>query len=154
DWSDLVQQTLFEAHRNLDAFKGKTEGERIQWLRQILTHTAIDRARRERARRRDFRRERTLAMAIGDSSARIDEFVAAQGSSPSERCQKEELLVHLAQAIEQVPPRQREVLVGRDLLGKSIRDIATGLDTTEKSAAGLLFRARQELRKPMAPFEE
>src|SRR5262245_58867568 len=106
-WSDLVHETLLEAHDNLDGFKGQTEGELIQWLRKILTHTAIDRARRERADRRDFRLERSLVTAVSDSSARLDKFFADQGSSPSEHCQKQELLVHLAQAIEQLPPRQR-----------------------------------------------
>src|SRR5262245_9907444 len=119
DWSDLVQQTLLEAHRSLDDFRGNSEGELIQWLRQILTNTAIDRARRECAGCRDFHLERTLGTAIGDSSARIDQCLADQGSSPSERCQKQELLVHLAQALEQLPFDQREVLVGRDLLGES-----------------------------------
>ncbi len=151
-WSDLVHETLLYAHRNLDKFMGP-EGELIQWLRKILTHTAIDHARRERADRRDVRRERSLTAAVADSSARLDQFVADQGSSPSEHCQKQELLVHLAQAIEQLPTDQREVLVARDLLGKSIRDIATGLDKTEKAVAGLLFRARGKLRKLMAPFE-
>ena len=53
DWSDLVHETLLEAHRDLGKFKGKTEAELIQWLRQILTHTAFDRARHDRAGRRD-----------------------------------------------------------------------------------------------------
>src|SRR5262249_13438882 len=53
DWSDLVQKTFLKAHRNLDGFKGKTEGERIQWLRKILTNTAIEHGRHERADRRD-----------------------------------------------------------------------------------------------------
>src|SRR5262245_29630094 len=69
DWSDLVQETFLEAHRNIDGFKGKTEGERIQWLRRILTNTAIDQARRERAGRRDFHLEQTLGTVIADSSA-------------------------------------------------------------------------------------
>src|SRR5262249_44606626 len=149
DWSDLVHETLLKAHRDLDGCQGKTEAERIQWLRQILTNTAIDHGRHERAERRDFRRERALAAGINDSSVRIDKFLAAQSASPSEQCQKQELLVHLAQAIDQLPAAQREVLVDRDLLGKRIRDIAAGLKKSEKAVAGLLFRARQELRKRM-----
>src|SRR5262245_55815749 len=153
DWSDLVQQTLLEAHRNRNDFRGP-EGARIQWLRQILRNTAIDRAIHERAGRRDVHLERTLGNVVADSSARIDNLLADRGSSPSERCQKEELLVHLAQAIQQLPNDQREVLVDRDLLGKPIRDIAAGLKRTEKAVAGLLFRARRELRRRMARFEE
>lgn len=154
DWSDLVQQTLLEAHRNLDEFKGKTEGELVQWLRQILTHTAIDQGRRERAGRRDFHLEQSLRTAVGDSSARLDKFLVDQDPSPSEHVHKQELLLHLSEAIEQLPPGQREVLIGRDLLGQSINTIAAGLELTDKAVAGLLFRARRKLRELMAPFEE
>src|SRR5262249_35850360 len=34
--SDLVQQTLLEAHRGREQFRGTTDGERAAWLRQIL----------------------------------------------------------------------------------------------------------------------
>src|SRR5215470_9019609 len=34
--SDVVQQTLFEAHRDLAQFRGRTVGEQAAWLRQIL----------------------------------------------------------------------------------------------------------------------
>jgi len=154
DWSDLVQQTLLEAHDNLADFHGKSEAELVQWLRQILTNTAIDRARRERAGRRDVQLERSLGAAIADSSARLDKFLADQDPSPSEQAQKQELLVHLAEAVEQLPSNQREVLVCRDFLGKHIKDIAANLGQTEKAVSGLLFRARRKLRQKLAPFEE
>jgi RNA polymerase sigma-70 factor (ECF subfamily) len=154
DWSDLVQQTLLKAHCDLAQFKGKTEAELIQWLRQILTHTAIDRARHDFAGCRDIRLERSLRIAVGDSSACLDKFVADRGPSPSEQVQKQELLVRLAEAIEQLPPRQRAVFIGRKLLGKSLGDLAADLKLTKKAAAGLLFRAVQNLCQLMAPCED
>src|SRR5437868_8800299 len=42
DASDLVQQTLLEAHRGLANFRGTTEAEWLGWLRQILAHNAAD----------------------------------------------------------------------------------------------------------------
>ena len=36
DASDLVQQTLLEAHGGLEKFDGTTEGEWLAWLKQIL----------------------------------------------------------------------------------------------------------------------
>ena len=38
DASDLVQQTLLEAHCDLPSFRGRTEGELAAWLRAILAH--------------------------------------------------------------------------------------------------------------------
>jgi aminoglycoside phosphotransferase family enzyme len=42
DASDLVQQTLLEAHRQREHFRGATDGERAAWLRQILAHNLAD----------------------------------------------------------------------------------------------------------------
>src|SRR5258708_28745764 len=36
DASDLVQQTLLEAHRDMEQFRGETRGELAGWLRRIL----------------------------------------------------------------------------------------------------------------------
>ena len=46
DASDIVQQTLLEAHRGLGKFTGESEGEWLAWLRQILTHNTQDFIRR------------------------------------------------------------------------------------------------------------
>src|ERR1700677_2151292 len=42
DPSDIVQQTLLDAHRGLDDFRGTTEAEWFGWLRRILSHNAAD----------------------------------------------------------------------------------------------------------------
>src|SRR4051812_5331281 len=36
DEADLVQETFLEAHRAFERFRGTSEGELVQWLRQIL----------------------------------------------------------------------------------------------------------------------
>jgi len=46
DASDLVQQTLLEAHRGLENFRGTTEAEWLGWLRRIVVHNAADFVRR------------------------------------------------------------------------------------------------------------
>jgi RNA polymerase sigma-70 factor (ECF subfamily) len=154
DWSDLVHETLLKAHCDLAQFKGKTEAELIQWLRQILTHTAIDRVRHDHAGRRDVRLERTLEMAVADSSACADKFLADRNPSPSEQIRKQEFQLRLAEAIEQLPPRQRAVFIGRDVKGKSILDLAADLKLTREAVVGLLNRAHRKLCQLMAPFED
>ena len=42
DASDVVQQTLLEAHRDFDRFAGSSEKEWLGWLKQILAHNAAE----------------------------------------------------------------------------------------------------------------
>ena len=58
DPSDLVQQTMLEAHRDFDRFAGRTQGEWLAWLRRILSHNAHDFVRHYRGTaKRQARRE-------------------------------------------------------------------------------------------------
>ena len=57
DASDLVQQTLLEAHRGFQEFQGATEGEWLGWLKQILAHNTHDFIRKYRAGKRDVKKE-------------------------------------------------------------------------------------------------
>ena len=53
DPSDLVQQTLLEAHRDFPAFQGTHETELLAWLRRILAHNLFNEARHFATRGRD-----------------------------------------------------------------------------------------------------
>src|SRR5712692_1981909 len=53
DPSDIVQQTLLEAHRDFPHFAGKHEGELLAWMRQILAHNLCNETRRFHAKQRD-----------------------------------------------------------------------------------------------------
>jgi len=71
DPSDVVQQTLLEAHRQRGQFRGQTDVERAAWLRQILAHNLADAARRLHRDKRDVRRERSLEKELEQSSAQL-----------------------------------------------------------------------------------
>src|SRR5262249_47207336 len=60
DASDVVQQTLLEAHRDGADFRGGTDAERAAWLRQILARNLANAARDHGRGKRDVGRERSL----------------------------------------------------------------------------------------------
>lgn len=60
DPSDIVQQTLLEAHAKEDQFRGSGETEWLAWLKQILAHNLADAFRAFRQGKRDLNRERSL----------------------------------------------------------------------------------------------
>src|SRR5437763_1330226 len=63
DSSDLVQQTLLQAHQNLGQFRGRTEAELKAWLRKILANTLKNTLEELGSQKRNLSRERPLEAA-------------------------------------------------------------------------------------------
>ena len=93
DPSDVVQQTLLEAYAKRHQFRGSTEGKWLAWLRQALAHNLADALRAFGQALRDVARERSLEAAVEASSRRLEVWLAANQSSPSQRTQRHERAV-------------------------------------------------------------
>ena len=146
DASDIVQQTLLQAHEHRDQFRGQCEAELAGWLRSILANALATAARRFGADARDLTRERSFQQSLDGSSALMERWLAADQSSPSERVIRVEELVRLASALAQLPPDQREVIELHHLKGWSIAEVAELKQRTKAAVMGLLFRGQQKLR--------
>jgi RNA polymerase sigma-70 factor (ECF subfamily) len=144
--SDLVQQAFVEAYRDVKQFHGRTDAERFAWLRKILHHTFLDEYDRRRAGKRDLARQALEADLTG-SFAGLDELLAAQQTTPSERAVRNEDLTRLAEALDQLPPDQREVVTLKHLVGLTLVQISERLGRSPEAVAGLLFRGRIHLRE-------
>jgi len=153
DPEDLVQQTLQEAHQKWDQFKGTTEAELASWLRQTLAHNMADEIRRVGRAKRNVNLEQSLAAAMESSSARLQDCLAADQSTPSERAAKNEQVARLTAALAQLAPLQREAVIRHHLQGISLADLAQELKRSEASVAGLLRRGLAKLRELMADQE-
>jgi len=147
DSADLVQETLLKAHANRSAFQGTTEAEWITWLQEILASTVIDEVRKARAKKRDVFLELSLQDFLAGSTARLKSLFVSRLASPGQVAEQRELLAQVAQAIEQLPAAQREVVILRDLMQLPVAEIAGRLQRTRKSVAGLLLRGRRRLRE-------
>jgi RNA polymerase sigma-70 factor (ECF subfamily) len=147
DSSDLVQETLLRAHRQRDQFRGGSEGEFRKWLQVILANVIRDEVDKALADKRDVTRERSINAAVAESSARIDAFLASREPSPSEVMARQELLLRVAEAIDELPADQRDAFILHHLIGTPLAEAAPLLNRTEKAVAGLLFRARTTLAR-------
>jgi RNA polymerase sigma-70 factor, ECF subfamily len=148
--ADLVQETFLEAHRHFARFRGRTEGEFVSWLRQILAGTFANLLRRYLGtRQRDARLECDLAAELERSSRVLDAALVAKGSSPSQRAVRREQAVLLADALERLPPECREVIVLRHLEGLPFAEVARRMGRSLDVAKKLWPRALARLRDLM-----
>jgi RNA polymerase sigma-70 factor (ECF subfamily) len=146
DPSDIVQQTLLEAHKDFAAFRGQGPEALRAWLRQVLARNLANALRDFRREKRDVAREQALDRWAAESSARVEAWLAADSSSPSAGMERQEEAARLAAALEKLPEAQREVVALRHLHGWSLCDIARHLGRSRPAVAGLLHRGLVQLR--------
>jgi RNA polymerase sigma-70 factor (ECF subfamily) len=151
--SDVVQQTMLQAYQALGQFRGQSEAECAAWLRQILARNLAQALRDFGRAKRDLAREKSLQAALDASSARLEAWLAADQSSPSQRAEQAELGLRLAEALEQLPEAQREALVLQHWQGLSLAEIGAHLRRSPEAVAGLLKRGLKQLRHLMRESE-
>jgi RNA polymerase sigma-70 factor, ECF subfamily len=150
DASDLVQETFLEAHRNFTRFRGKSEGELVSWLRQILAANLADTLRRYLGTQgRDIRLERAIEADFDHSTVLLDRGLVARGSSPSHQAARREQAVLLADALAELPDDYREVLVLRHLESLTFPEVAQHMQRSVDSVEKLWMRGLAQLRKIM-----
>jgi RNA polymerase sigma-70 factor (ECF subfamily) len=153
DPSDLVQQTLLEAHRDFGEFQGCHEGELLAWLRRILAHNLYNEARHFAAQQRDAAREVSLEQwrtGLEHSSAALGRCLAAEQSSPSQIAVEREAAVQLADALSQLPEDYQTVLLLRVFEGLPAEEVAQRMNRTAGAVRMLQMRALTALRAHLA----
>lgn len=147
DADDLVNQTLFDAHRQREVYRGSTEGQYVAWLRQMLSDNIKDAIRYCHRNKRDVSREQSMTVGGWDQSYSRLMDLAGDFTSPSMKAVKHERELQLATALAQLPQDQREAIELHHLHGLSLAVTAKTLDRTPASAAGLLRRGLSRLRE-------
>jgi RNA polymerase sigma-70 factor (ECF subfamily) len=141
DPSDLVQETLLKAHQNFPKFRGTTEQEWITWIRQILVHNLADLRRRYSLQARHVARERSLETMAERSSRMLRDLVQPKGTSPSASAARREHAVLLADALAEISPEDREVVVLRNFQELGWKEISELTGRSPDAARMLWTRA-------------
>ena len=153
DASDLVQQTLLEAHRDFGTFQGRREPELLGWLRRILAHNLFNAARHFSARQRDASREvslEQLQQGLDQSSLTLGRCLADNVPTPSQLAARNEAAVRLADALAQLPEDYRTVLLLRVFEGLSAEEVAERMGRSAGAVRMLQLRALATLRAQLA----
>jgi RNA polymerase sigma-70 factor (ECF subfamily) len=147
DPSDAVQQTLLEAWKGWDNFRGSAEPQRVAWLRQILAHQLAHLARHYAStQKRDLHREQSLEQSLSLSAERIDALAACRDPSPSGIASANEQRLLLARALDQLPDDYRQVILLRNLDDLPHEEVARRMNRSEGAVRMLWVRALAALR--------
>jgi RNA polymerase sigma-70 factor (ECF subfamily) len=148
DASDLVQQTFLEAYRDFTRFHGATEGEWLGWLRQILSHNAADFVRQyHQTGKRQARREVRLDNPFDSAALGGLANIADSGETPSQCLLRKERELQLADALAQLAPDHREVIILRNLQRLPFDEVAQRMNRSRPAAQMLWMRAIQKLQE-------
>jgi len=139
DPSDVVQESFTQACRDLNSFRGRTEGEWVAWLRQLVTGHAAKARRHHRAARRD----------AGLEGAPADSGVADSSLGPAAKAVDAEEALRLAAAIEGLPAAMREVVLRRVFHQEPFEALARELGCSPGAARVNWTRALRKLRQAL-----
>jgi len=135
DTEDLVQETVVQTLRRIEAFEPNREGALQAYLRQAVLNKIRDAIRRAERR---------------PAATPLDEEMAAEDTSPLERAVGAEALARYDDALTKLRPDDREAIIGRIELGYDYDELAEVLGKPSREAARLaVHRAMLRLAETM-----
>jgi RNA polymerase sigma-70 factor, ECF subfamily len=145
DPSDVVQETLLQAQRNLGQFRGTTDAELAAWLRRILANQLAQIKRTYRRGKRDAARENSYEGMLEQSSMRLA-GLQAEVTSPSEQAECQERALRIAASVESLPEGQREAILLHYFQDLTLPEVAERMEKSTTAVAGLVHRGLKKLR--------
>jgi RNA polymerase sigma-70 factor (ECF subfamily) len=161
DAEDLVQETYLRAWRSYERFEGRSSLR--TWLYRIATRVCLTAL--------ESRGKRPLPTGLGGPGSEAgdplveqpevpwlepvpDALVGAERSDPAAIVtSRETIRLALIATLQHLPPRQRAVLILRDVLQWRAAEVAKVLNTTTTAVNSILQRARAQLEEA-TPHEE
>ncbi len=158
DAEDALQETMLAAWRGLAGFEGRSSVR--TWLYRVATSRCLN-ALRAGSRRPPAATVPWTSTPEPTRQGEVPwleplpdaELAGLADSAPGPEAQyeaSEAISLAFVTALQLLPPRQRAVLILRDVLGYPARDVAGLLEVTEESVTSALKRARAAIKQRMA----
>lgn len=148
DTEDVLQEAQFKAWRALATFEGRASFR--SWIFSIAANAAVDalRSRRRRVLPQDLGSARDPSLGLGDQRNDLpwlepytDSLLG--GSDPAQQAEmRQSVRLAFMRALQLLPPRQRAVLILRDVLDWKAAEVADALETSVVAVYSASQRAR------------
>jgi RNA polymerase sigma-70 factor, ECF subfamily len=153
DADDLLQESLIKAWKGMPSFEGRSSLR--TWLYTVATHACLDALEKKSAR--------TLPRELGPPSdgqvgpPRMDlpwlepapaELMEPEPSPEARYSRRESVALAFLVALQRLPPRQRAVLILRDVVGWQASECGELLGLSVAAVNSALQRARETLASP------
>ena len=135
DAEDAAQEVFLKAYTSLKSFRG--ESRLSVWLYRITNNVCVDMLRRRRE---------TVSLSIEDEDGEPMEMEIADARfDPAALAERKDLREQVGEALRQLPPDAREILLLRELGGQRYDEIAETLSLDIGTVKSRIFRARKKL---------
>jgi RNA polymerase sigma-70 factor (ECF subfamily) len=148
DADDMLQETLLKAWRGIGSFEPRAPLR--AWLYKIATNTCLNelaaRRRPRFLRRAEWSGGPPLIAEVEHLQPYPDRLLDQADDPATHVARREDVALAFVAAIQLLPPRQRAVLLLRDVLAWSAKEVAVALDSSVASVNSALQRARGTLK--------
>ena len=141
DAREIAQEAFLRVHKGLAQFHGGSSF--FTWLYRIVTNLSID------LMRKPSRREAELHFALeGDEGE--SPLLPASDADPYDVVRRGQLSLRIQDALEQLPPYHRGVILMREVEGMSYEEMAEAMQVSKGTIMSRLFHARKKLQRALS----
>ncbi|MGG1313449.1 MULTISPECIES: RNA polymerase sigma factor [Cohnella] len=135
---DLCSETFYKAYRSLHSFR-EVDASFSTWLYTIARNTVLS----------ELRKQKATHLSLDDST-----YIPAAPpeAAPEQRLLRNEKVLMVREAINNLPEKQRSALILREYDGLDYQEIASILGQTVSAVKSLLFRARASVKTQMESY--
>ncbi len=146
DAEEVTQDAFMRAHKGLENFRGDSSFS--TWLFQIATNLAHNKYWYW------WRRKRDQSISLGqtltdDGDSTLIDVIPAEGEDPSQEAITQELVDRVAECMDYLSPKHKEILTLRNVKNMSYEEIADHLEISVGTVKSRIARARESLREKL-----